>query len=78
VDGFDESYVGWGHEDADLVIRMIRNGVLRKDGRFATSVLHLWHAPAPREGLSENEQRLAEILEVDRIRAVIGIGSHGA
>lgn len=72
VDGFDESYVGWGHEDADLAVRLIRSGVLRKEGRFAASVLHLWHAPAPRQGLSANEGRLAEVLQTQRIRAVLG------
>jgi len=78
VDGFDESYVGWGHEDADLVVRLIRAGVLRKEGRFATSVLHLWHAAAPRQGLGDNERRLAEVLAADRTRAVLGFShQHG-
>jgi glycosyltransferase involved in cell wall biosynthesis len=74
IDGFDESYVGWGHEDADLAVRLIRSGVLRKEGRFAASVLHLWHAAAPRQGLSANEGRLAEVISADRTRAVLGIG----
>jgi glycosyltransferase involved in cell wall biosynthesis len=74
IDGFDESYVGWGHEDADLAVRLIRSGVLRKEGRFAASVLHLWHAPAPRGGLSDNEGRLAEVIAAQRTRAVLGIG----
>jgi glycosyltransferase involved in cell wall biosynthesis len=73
VDGFDESYVGWGHEDADLVVRLIRSGVLRKEGRFATSVLHLWHAAAPRQGLNANEQRLEQVLKAERTRALLGI-----
>ncbi len=77
VDGFDESYVGWGHEDADLVVRLIRHGVLRKEGRFATSVLHLWHAPAPRTTLSDNEARLDKVLQGDYVQAVLGISRHG-
>jgi len=32
VDGFETSFVGWGLEDSDIVIRMIRAGVKRKDG----------------------------------------------
>src|SRR5919197_323246 len=43
VDGFDASYTGWGKEDSDLVVRLMHAGVRRKDGRFATGVLHLWH-----------------------------------
>ncbi|WP_423926049.1 glycosyltransferase family 2 protein [Candidatus Palauibacter sp.] len=54
VHGFDEGYEGWGFEDNDLVVRLIRNGVRRKEGRYAVPVLHLWHeerppAPASRE-----------------------------
>lgn len=78
IDGFDESYVGWGHEDADLAVRLIRSGIRRKEGRFAASVLHLWHAAAPRQGLGANEQRLAEVLSADRTRAVLGFSrQHG-
>ena len=55
-------------------MRLIRSGVLRKEGRFAASVLHLWHAPAPRQGLSANEGRLAEVIAAERTRAVLGIG----
>ncbi|MFM2240320.1 MAG: hypothetical protein RJA69_1694, partial [Pseudomonadota bacterium] len=58
VNGFDESYAGWGHEDADLAVRLIRQGVRRKDGRFATAVLHLWHRENDRSQLEENVQRL--------------------
>ena len=47
-------FIGWGLEDSDIVIRMIRNGVQRKDGRFATGVLHLWHPEADRSQLAAN------------------------
>ena len=43
IDGFDAAYTGWGLEDSDLVVRLLHAGVRRKDGRFATGVLHLWH-----------------------------------
>jgi len=76
IDGFDESYVGWGHEDADLVVRLIHSGVCRKEGRFATSVIHLWHSAAPRQGLSDNERRLSELLSGRRTHALSGISRH--
>lgn len=43
VNGFDESFSGWGYEDSDLVIRLIRAGIKRKEGRFRVPVIHLWH-----------------------------------
>lgn len=75
VDGFDAAFAGWGREDSDLLIRLMRIGVRRKDGRYATGVLHLWHPEADRAGLSENEQLLAEVIASARVRAHRGISS---
>jgi glycosyltransferase involved in cell wall biosynthesis len=75
VDGFDTSFQGWGREDSDIFIRMIRAGVRRKDGRYATGVLHLWHHEADRSGLAENERQLVEILKSDRISARRGLSA---
>jgi len=57
VNGFDESFQGWGHEDADLAIRLIKNGIQRKDGQFGTAVLHLWHRENDRSHESANKKK---------------------
>jgi hypothetical protein len=75
VDGFDADYNGWGKEDSDILVRLLRAGIRRKDGRFATGVIHLWHAEADRSHLPENERRLAGIVESDRIRAQRGLSA---
>jgi glycosyltransferase involved in cell wall biosynthesis len=54
VNGFDESFLGWGHEDSDLVVRLYNAGVMRKDGAYATEVLHLWHRENRRDQESSN------------------------
>ncbi len=54
VNGFDESFVGWGHEDADFVMRLHNSGVTRKNGFCATEVFHLWHREAARNQESHN------------------------
>jgi glycosyltransferase involved in cell wall biosynthesis len=73
VDGFDTSFQGWGREDSDIFIRLIRAGVGRKDGRYATGILHLWHREADRSGLAENERQLEEVLHAARITARRGL-----
>jgi glycosyltransferase involved in cell wall biosynthesis len=77
IDGFDASYVGWGPEDSDAVIRVIRSGILRKDGRFATGVLHLWHKEADRSRLEANRAKLDNLLNSDRVRALRGLSALG-
>ncbi len=54
VNGFDESFVGWGHEDADFVLRLHHSGLARKNGFCATEVFHLWHQEAARNQESHN------------------------
>jgi len=75
VDGFDGSYVGWGLEDSDLLVRLLRAGVRRKDGRFATGVFHLWHPLSDPSLLSTNQMLLESIQSSDRIRSIRGMSS---
>jgi hypothetical protein len=75
VDGFDADYQGWGKEDSDIIVRLLHAGVRRKDGAFATGVLHLWHADADRSQLPENERKLAEVISGNRVRAERGLSS---
>jgi glycosyltransferase involved in cell wall biosynthesis len=43
IGGFDESLVGWAHEDADFVFRLEHHGIHRKSGSWSTEVIHLYH-----------------------------------
>jgi len=75
VDGFDASFSGWGLEDSDLVIRLVRAGIRRKDGHCATGVLHLWHPERERAQLPENEARLNELIAGSRVRSLRGMSA---
>lgn len=75
VDGFDADYSGWGKEDSDIIVRLLHAGVRRKDGVFATGVVHLWHPEADRSSLPANERKLSEMLTSDRIKAQRGLST---
>jgi glycosyltransferase involved in cell wall biosynthesis len=75
VDGFDASFRGWGREDSDLLIRLLHSGVRRKDGRFATGVIHLWHEEEDRSQLDANDARLDAVQRSDRVRAQAGMST---
>ena len=75
IDGFDSAYTGWGLEDSDLVVRLLHAGVRRKDGRFATGVLHLWHPQNDRSQLPANQARLDEVIGGNRVRALRGLSA---
>ncbi len=72
VHGFDAGFHGWGREDSDLAARLLRSGVRRKDGEFATGVLHLWHPEASRAQLADNDRMLEEADTDERLQARTG------
>lgn len=76
INGMDESYIGWGLEDSDLIIRLLRARVYRKSARFTVPVLHLWHPENDRSHLEENQQRLQTVLNSTHIRAKLGLDQY--
>jgi hypothetical protein len=59
-------------ENSDLLIRLLRAGIRRKDGNFATGVLHLWHPENDRSLLADNQRRLDAVAAADRVRSIVG------
>lgn len=78
VDGFDADYTGWGKEDSDIIVRLQKAGLRRKDGNFATAVIHLWHREYDRSQLERNEQKLDAVLARGDIRARRGLSALAA
>jgi glycosyltransferase involved in cell wall biosynthesis len=76
VNGFDESFIGWGYEDSDLVLRLFLAGVKRKDGAFATEVFHLWHRDAQRDQATGNRRVVLARAEAKVTQAAIGLREH--
>ena len=72
VNGFDESFVGWGHEDADFVLRLHNLGIKRKNGFCATEVYHLWHAQASRQDESRNADTVRQRMRSAQVLPTTG------
>ena len=73
VNGFEEQFSGWGHEDADLVLRLHEQGIRRCNGFLATEVFHLWHPENSRIDASRNRDRVLERLLTHQKRAELGL-----
>lgn len=63
INGFDEDFHGWGHEDADLVLRLHQQGLARTNGYLATEVLHLWHGENSRSDEEANRRRVLSRID---------------
>jgi glycosyltransferase involved in cell wall biosynthesis len=72
VNGFDESFVGWGHEDADFALRLHNASITRKNGFYATEVYHLWHSEASRNAESKNAQTVRQRMGSGQVLSTIG------
>lgn len=73
VNGFDESFEGWGHEDADLVLRLHHSGLQRVNGFACSEVFHLWHPNNSRDQEGVNHQRVVQRMKTDIVRAKVGL-----
>jgi predicted glycosyltransferase involved in capsule biosynthesis len=72
VNGFDETFSGWGHEDADLVLRLHHHGLMRKNAAWGTEVFHLAHPQASRAREGENRDRVLQRMQGRQVRADVG------
>ncbi|WP_419833212.1 glycosyltransferase family 2 protein [Endozoicomonas atrinae] len=73
VNGFDESFVGWGYEDSELAIRLLNRGIKHLDCRFAATVMHLWHKENDRTREKENLEMLNIAIISKKAEAISGI-----
>lgn len=55
VNGYDESFIGWGREDSDICIRLINAGVKKKFIKFFAVQYHLHHPLASRDQFEAND-----------------------
>jgi glycosyltransferase involved in cell wall biosynthesis len=73
IDGFDESYEGYGREDTDVELRLQHLGRKIKSAKNLCLQFHLWHE---RRGFTPaNEKLLAEVTQTKRIKALRGIST---
>ncbi|ADO84510.1 glycosyl transferase family 2 (plasmid) [Ilyobacter polytropus DSM 2926] len=56
VNGFDENFEGWGHEDDDLFNRLYKAGFASKPIFFDMPPIHMWHHHEKSKKESPNER----------------------
>jgi len=72
INGYDQSFTGWGREDSDITARLFHAGLTRRN-LYGTPLLHLWHQEFSRNSLSDNDATLQSCLNEKRVEAVYGL-----
>ena len=62
VNGWNESFTGWGLEDTEVVARLFNSGIRFKKMKFAGLAYHLWHPEADRNSLGSNRELLQKTV----------------
>ncbi len=76
VNGYNEAFVGWGREDSELAVRLLNSGVRRLDARGWAVCCHLWHPPASRAAVPDNDELLAAAIKERAVRCPKGVEQH--
>ncbi|MDO4790132.1 MAG: glycosyltransferase family 2 protein [Porphyromonas sp.] len=76
VNGYDDSYVGWGHEDIDIVSRLRNMGLRRRFLKGGGVIFHLYHKEEDRSRDSLNKQKAMEVIATKKIRAEDGLDKY--
>lgn len=77
VNGYNENFEGWGHEDSDLTLRLMNTGVEKCVIKFAAIVYHIHHPEQDKGHLEEKNRLLLEAtLQSGSFWTPFGIKKH--
>lgn len=76
VNGYDESFEGWGGEDLDLSFRFKNLGLGRRYLKFCGIAYHLWHKEASKEQSERNHELARSRRDSGKIIATLGLSQY--
>ena len=76
VNGYNESFTGWGKEDNELSVRLQNAGVKLRFIKFGAVVFHLHHRVADLSSMPANEEKLRQTIKEGLTFAPSGIRNY--
>lgn len=63
VNGYDESFVGWGREDSDLIVRLLSKGCFLRRVKMSAVQYHIYHEENDRYNEDTNDLLMKKRIE---------------
>lgn len=76
VNGYNESMIGWGSEDKELVARLRNAGYKKRFLKFSGIVYHIWHPFSPRDKETINDSIYLETVHAHKKTTENGINKY--
>jgi len=76
VNGYDESFTGWGKEDNELTVRLQNSGIKLRFIKFAAVTFHLYHKVADLSSMNANEEKLNQTIRKGVTFAPTGMSNY--
>jgi predicted glycosyltransferase involved in capsule biosynthesis len=76
VNGYNESFTGWGREDSELAIRLINAGIRKKFLKMGGITYHIYHKEASKELEPRNVQMMQRAINEGHTHTVKGIDQY--
>lgn len=76
VNGYNESFFGWGREDSELAIRLINAGIKKQFLKMGGICYHLFHTEASRELELRNRKIMADAIKDKKTWAEQGLNQY--
>ena len=76
VNGYDESFKGWGGEDLDISFRFRNRGLGKRYLKFCALAYHLWHREAPMDSSAGNHSLARAHRDSGLIEATKGVSQY--
>lgn len=76
INGYNENFVGWGSEDVEIAVRLIKSGQKKLFLKLGGVVYHLWHAVFSRNNEVQNKQMLQQAIDTAGYRCEKGIDQY--
>lgn len=76
VNGYNESFVGWGREDSELAVRLSNSGIKKRMLKFGAVTFHIHHREAQRQQLAANNDILNNAINLNTKTCIFGLSQY--